>query len=53
MTPQAFKVLDDYLISHERDIALGIEDFDYLRLVFAERFGRPPRSMPLGVTVAT
>ncbi len=37
---QADKELTDYLERHEGDIAVGINDFDYLRNVFKLCIGR-------------
>lgn len=36
------KILADYLLAHEADIALDIEDFGNLRGVFIETFNRKP-----------
>jgi len=34
--------LNNYLISHEEDIALGINDFGCLRTIFTDIFNRDP-----------
>lgn len=36
------KVLADYLLAHESDIALDVNDFGTLRSVFIETFNRKP-----------
>lgn len=36
------KMLQDYLLAHESDIALDLNDFGVLRGVFIEAFNRKP-----------
>jgi len=40
MTKEAERLLEEYLLNHEEDIAIGINDFADLRAVFICLLGR-------------
>ena len=39
LTPECIKALVEYLIDHDDDIEIGINDFNTLRIVYKELIG--------------
>ena len=46
LTDKSARRLKSWLLFHEDEIAIGLEDFGALKKVFSEFFGREPNEKP-------
>ena len=44
-------IFEDWLRNHEQDIALGMNDFGRLRMVFTSVIGRPPQEINTNIVL--